>query len=41
MCKEGWCVRLVQEGVAQGWEKLSEIPHKGVEQKRGEREQKF
>ena len=45
MCEESWCVRLWEKGVPRGWGggggKLSEIPQKGVEQKRGEKKQRF
>ena len=46
MCEESWCVRLWEKGVPRGWEgggggKLSEIPQKGVEQKRVEKKQRF
>ena len=41
MCKEGWCVGLGQEGVAWGWEELSELPKQRLEQKKGEGKQRF
>ena len=42
MCKEGWCVRLGQEGakvVCVRVRELSELHYKGVEKKREERKQ--
>ena len=35
MCKKGWCVGLGQEGVAWGWEELSELPKRAGTEKRG------
>ena len=40
MCKEDWLVQLGQEGCVNVRE-LSEIPEKGVKQKRGEGKQRF